>query len=199
MNIQELLNNNLIDQNNMIKLVDLERRETVLDKLQNIRLSLTSTKTIFEELLKDTYNHNEMNTEYKNIKALPNTRSDYSFRDYYSYKFDVKFYGSDSLISIDAQTIRSLLASEQFLKYLYHNNLAYEYWTSTFEINYVNLKYYYPKLSLLASYRKAYKDVIESINEAIEFTMKIEMLLVRLHNELIDNPNALGILKMAAM
>lgn len=190
MNIQEILNNDIIEQSTIVELaIDSTKRNILLDELNQSRINLSELKTTFEDLLKDSYDYKEIINNYKREKANPYIRSDYSLKDYIDDNFSVELYYQTSLISID----------EPFLTALYYNE-ENDYNMFDFmngEIGYDNPEDCLSISAMLTYFRDSFEATINEINEVIDYTMKIEMLLVCLHNELIDNPNALGLLKMA--
>ena len=190
MNIQDLLNNDIIEQHTMVELaIDSNKRDILLDELNQSRINLGELKTTFEDLLKDSYDYKEIIDDYKRTKASSYIRPDYSLKDYIDNKFSVSLNYQTSLISID----------EPFLTVLYYNEED-DYNMFDFmndEIGYENPEDCLSISAMLTYFRDCFEATIENINEVIDYTMKIEMLLTCLHNELIDKPNTLTLLKMA--
>lgn len=188
--IQNILNNDTIDQSDMIKLaIDSERRVTVLDELEYTRLNLHNIKTMLEDKLKESYDYKEIIKEYKRIRTASLSCPDYSLKTYINDTFSTDLCYIDSPIPTEDMFLTDLYYDEDDD----YNMLDF----MSDEIGYENPEDCLSISAMLTYFRDYFEATIEHINEVIDYTMKIEMLLTRLHNELIDKPNTITLLKMA--
>ena len=188
--IQNILSNDTIDQSDMIKLaINSERRVTVLDELEYTRLNLHNLKTLLEDRLKESYDYKEIIKDYKRIRTSTLSCPDYSLKTYINDTFGIDLCYMESPIPTE----------DTFLTDLYYDEdddyNMFDFMSD--EIGYENPEDCISISAMLTYFRDYFETTIEHINEVIDYTMKIEMLLTRLHNELIDKPNTLTLLKMA--